>query len=58
LPKLNFSDGVSRPTFASLGLEGCRSRSQAYCLETLNTAKIWLKKTSVFQRVFVCCICR
>ena len=42
---------VSRPIFASLGFEGCRSRSQAYCLETLNIARIWLSKT-VIQRVF------
>jgi len=46
---------VSRPNFASLdlqgfrsrlGLEGYRSRSQAYCLETLNIASIWLSKTN------------
>jgi len=30
-----------------LGLEGCRSRSQAYCLEIFNIAMIWLSKTSV-----------
>jgi len=53
----------SRPIFASLGLEGFtsrlglgiedyRSRSQANFLETSNTARIWLSKTSVIQRVF------
>jgi len=54
---------VSRPILASIGLEGFRSRlglghkgyrsrSQAYCLETLNIAIIWLGKTSVIQRAF------
>jgi len=53
----------SRPIFASLGLEGFtsrlglglegyRSRSQAYCLETLNIARMWLRKSFVIQRVF------
>jgi len=51
---------VSRPNFASLGLEGFRSRlglegyrsrSQAHCLETWNITSIWLSKT-IIQRVF------
>jgi len=29
------SDGVSRPIFASLGLEGFRSRDFEYCEETV-----------------------
>jgi len=41
------SDGVSTPSFASLGLEGFRSRSQAYRHDTLNDAAIWLRKTYV-----------
>ena len=54
-------DHVSRPIFKSLDpegfrsrlcLEGYRSRSQAYCLETWNIASIWLSKTSKLQRVF------
>jgi len=54
-------DLVPRPIYASLGLngfrsclchKGCWSRSQAYCLETLNIARIWLSKTSVIQQVF------
>jgi len=58
---------ISRPIIASLGLEGFRSRvglegyrsrSQAYCHKTLNTATMWVRKTSVIQRIFVCCICR
>jgi len=49
---------ISRPIIASLGLEGYRSRSQAYCHKTLNTATMWVRKTSVIQRIFVCCICR
>lgn len=32
-----------------LGLNCYRSRSQVYYLETLNTATIWLTKTSVVQ---------
>jgi len=35
---------------ASLGV--FRSRLQAYCLETLITANILLRKTSAFHRVF------
>jgi len=40
------SDGVSR---FGLCLETyfCDPRSQAYCLETLNTETIWLSKTTV-----------
>ena len=34
--------GVSR-----LG-HGLESRSQAYCLETINAERIWLRKTSVY----------
>jgi len=34
-----------------LSLKGDRFRSQAYCLETLNNARIWLSKTSIIQRV-------
>ena len=51
------SDGVSRLIFASLGLEGYRSRSQAYCLDTLNTATIWLGlgKRLQFNVFFVWC---
>ena len=37
---------VSRPSFVSLGLKGYKSRIQAYCVETLNTATICLSKTS------------
>jgi len=33
------SDGVSRPIFASLGLDDYRSRLTVYYLETLNTQK-------------------
>ena len=60
LPKnfLPLHQAVSKPISASLslevsrtrlGLEGYRSRSQTYCLETLNTATIWLSKTSLIQ---------
>jgi len=51
---------VPRPIFASLGiegfrsrlgLEGYRSRSQTYCLETWNITRIWLSET-VIQRGF------
>jgi len=58
------SDGISRlglgPIFASLGLEcfrshlgfdGSRSRPQAYCIETFNTATKWLSKSFVILRV-------
>ena len=64
---VSVSTRVSRPICGSLGLEGIRSRiglegyrfrSHAYCLETLNTATIWRRKTSVIQRVFVCFICK
>jgi len=57
---VSFSRFVSGPIFASLGLqgftsrldlEGYRSQSQAYCLETLNIARTWLRKSSVIQRV-------
>jgi len=40
-----------------LRLKGYRSRGHAYCLETLNTAKIWVSATSVIGSVFVCCFC-
>ena len=50
---LSSSDGVSRPIFTSPGLDGCRSRSQACCLKTLNVARIWLTNISVIQRVFL-----
>ena len=43
---------VSRPIFASVGLESFRSRSQASCFETLNTAAIRLGKISVIQHFF------
>ena len=55
---VSISRFVSRPIFASLGLEGYRSRSQSYCLETLKIARIWLSKTFAIQKHFVCCICR
>jgi len=53
---------VSRPIFASLGLEGFRSRlgiedyrsrSQACCLETMKIARVWLSlsETSVIQQI-------
>jgi len=51
---------VSRPIFATsvskvsglpLGLEGYWSRSQAYCLETFNIARIWLSKISEIHNV-------
>jgi len=54
-------DSVFRDVFASLSLglksstsswEGYRSWSQVHCLQTLNTATIWLGKTSVFKHVF------
>jgi len=35
-----------------LGLKGSRSQSQAYYLETVNIARIWLCKTFVNQQVF------
>jgi len=49
------SDGVPRPIFTSLGLglDGCRSQSQAYRLETLNVARIWLSKLSQFNESFL-----
>jgi len=49
---------VSRPISASLSLDGFKSRlglegyrlwPQTYCLVTLNTATIWLSKTSLIQ---------
>jgi len=58
---------VLRPIFANLSLKGFRSRldlegyrsqSQGYCLETFNTATTLFKKTSVIQHAFVCCISR
>jgi len=43
---------VSRATFASLGLEGFRSRLglEGYGLETLNISKKWFSKISIIQR--------
>jgi len=50
--------GVTKPNFASLGLIGFRSRlglqgyrswSQIFCLETLTTAVMWLSKISLIQ---------
>ena len=64
------SDGVSRHGLGltlfcesrsrrfHLGLEGYRSRSQAYCPETLNIAWICRTKTSVIQWVSSLLICK
>ena len=42
---------VSWPIFVSLGLEGFKSLSQAYCFEILHTLKIWPSKVYEIQLV-------
>jgi len=55
---VSVSSVVSRPNFGSLGLEGYKSRLLAYCLETLNIARIHGLVKLQFNTFFLYCICR
>jgi len=54
---VSVSRRVSRPIFASLGLEGSKVSglvSKVSGLETLNITRNWYSKTSIIQRIFIC----